>query len=161
MIVISKAAPLTSLARIGQLGLLEKLYGHVLVPPAVSVGLVWADQADESLGEILDLTWIEAREVGNAALATALGAMLDDEEAEALALAVDLSADWLLLESPRARALAGRFDIPVLGLMGVLVAAKRAGHLSALRPILEDLQDLAGTVIDPALYRRVLEAAGE
>ncbi len=167
MIVISQAAPLLSLAAISHLELLHKLYGYVLVPPAVSLQIVWAGGEEEgSPGEILDLAWIETRQPSNEPLAIALGAYLPDEEAEALALAVDLNADWLLLDDPRARALARRFKLPFLGLLGVLVAARRAGHVGALAPLLDDLRAGAdrpggGLAIDDALYRRVLAAVDE
>jgi predicted nucleic acid-binding protein len=46
-------------------------------------------------------------------------------------------------------------------LIGILKVAKQRGEIAALRPYLEQLRDLAGFRISPALYERVLREMGE
>jgi len=48
-----------------------------------------------------------------------------------------------------------------IGLLGVLVEAKQNGYISAVQPVLDSLIAKAGFWVSQALYRRVLQAAGE
>jgi predicted nucleic acid-binding protein len=47
------------------------------------------------------------------------------------------------------------------GLIGVLVEAKHRGVLSAIKPHLDALRDIAGFRIRDTLYERVLQDEGE
>jgi predicted nucleic acid-binding protein len=48
-----------------------------------------------------------------------------------------------------------------IGILGILLRAKSAGHLAAVRPILDALQRNAGFWLSEPLRRQVLGAAGE
>jgi hypothetical protein len=48
-----------------------------------------------------------------------------------------------------------------VGLLGILVEAKRRGLVATVRPVLDNLIAKAGFWITPELYNRVLQAAGE
>jgi uncharacterized protein len=76
-------------------------------------------------------------------------------------LAVELRADLLLIDERRARKVALRFDLSVVGVLGVLVEAKRKNLLPTVRPVLDDLLTHAGFRIGSDLYASVLRAAGE
>ncbi|MGM0577132.1 MAG: DUF3368 domain-containing protein [Myxococcota bacterium] len=90
-----------------------------------------------------------------------MSAELDPGETEAIALAVERKADVLLVDERRARRAATRLGQRVLGVLGVLLQAKRRGLVEELRPILHDLTEEAGFRIGPELVARVLKAAGE
>lgn len=49
----------------------------------------------------------------------------------------------------------------MIGTMGILIAAKRAGHLASIKAAVEDLRNRAGFWISDALVLSVLIAAGE
>lgn len=57
--------------------------------------------------------------------------------------------------------MASRLDVSRLGLLGVLVQAKQAGHVPALRPLLRSLRQDAGFWMSEALQNRVLEEVNE
>jgi hypothetical protein len=90
--------------------------------------------------------------VGLGALARALArnptpparARIDLAEAEAIALAVETEADLLLMDERLGRQMARRRGLAYTGLIGVLLEAKRRGHLSAVKPLLDDLFTKAG-----------------
>ena len=56
---------------------------------------------------------------------------MDNGEAEAIALAIELKADLLLLDERLGRKVASRFRLNYVGLLGVLIEAK---HKSPTRP---------------------------
>lgn len=160
MIVVSGASPLISLSVVGRLEMLRALYGRVLIPEAVA----WEVRADADapgIAAIQTANWLQVERVENPLLVQALTLELDVGEAEAIALAVERSADLLLVDERRGRAVAARFGIEVVGVLGVLIEAKRRAILVAVRPVLDDLITRSGFYISAPLYRRVLEEAGE
>lgn len=98
MKVVSDASPLVNLARIGQLALLPQLFGRVLIPDAVWQEVVEDGRGQPGADEIRIATWIERMTVSNRQLVHSLRQDLDAGEAEAIALAVEVDADWLLQE---------------------------------------------------------------
>ena len=161
MIVVSNTSPITNLAAIGQLDMLRQLYAKILIPQAVYGELTFGDGNQPGGQEVQTLAWIETRHVADRVLVTALQLELDPGEAEAIALAVEVKAELLLLDERRGRMVASRLGLHVVGLLGVLSEAKQQGYLSAVKPILEDLVTTAGFWVSPRLYARVLQAAGE
>ena len=73
------------------------------------------------------------------ALIAALRMLVDDGEAEAIALASEKA--WrLVVDDLRARSVARNLGVPIIGTIGVLVRAKQAAIITFLRPLLNDLE---------------------
>jgi len=161
MTVISDASPLVNLARIEALHLLPDLYETVALPEAVWQEVVVKGEGQPGAHTVRTAEWIEQRTVTNRDLVRALRQDLDPGEAEAIALAVETDAAVLLMDERHGRDTASHFDIPHLGLIGVLIDAKENQHIEAIRPHLEALQQEAGFWISDDLYRRVLRDEGE
>lgn len=111
--------------------------------------------------EIRQADWVERAEVSNRQLVRSLRQELDPGEAEAIALAVEINADWLLMDERLGRQTARHFGLGYIGLIGILKVAKRRGEIAALRPLLEQLRDLAGFRVSPAMYEQALREMGE
>ena len=159
MIVISNTSPISNLAAIGQLDLLRQLYQEVVIPQAVQDELL-ADNGIHPCAVIQTQNWIKLRAVANRALVTALQAELDEGEAETIALAIEMSASLVLMDERIGRVVAGRFNLRVIGLLGVLIEARQSGLVSEIKPLLNALIQ-AGFWISQDLFTRVLQAAGE
>jgi uncharacterized protein len=82
-------------------------------------------------------------------------------EAEAIALALDLMADLLLLDERKARVVAAQLGLNFTGLLGLLAEAKQKGHIPTVKPVLDALITQARFWVHPALYNHVLETVGE
>ena len=85
---------------------------------------------------------------------------LDRGEAEAIALALELGADELLIDERLGRREALRLRLSITGLLGVLLVAKRRGLVAMIRPVMDALMTQAGFRLSEQLYT-VLVAAGE
>jgi uncharacterized protein len=104
--------------------------------------------------------WIITQTVPDPLLVKVLQAELDPGEAEALALAVTLKADLLLIDERLGRKVATRLGLRFIGLLGILITAKHQNLITQLKPLLDDLITKAGFWVSPQLYARVLQAVG-
>ena len=111
--------------------------------------------------EVSSAEWIGVRTVSNPDMVRILERELDRGEAEAIALAVEIGADLLVADEHRARRVAVRLDLEVVGVLGVLVEAKAKGLIPAVQPLLDDLMTAAGFRVHRDLYLRILRAANE
>ena len=161
MIVVSDTSPITNLALIGQLTLLSQLYSIIVIPQAVAEEIAAVIPRLTNTPDILHFNWIHIRQVTDETLVASLQLELDAGEAQAIALAIELKAELLLLDERRARAVASRLDLKFVGLLGSLIEAKHQGLLPAVKPLLDDLITKAGFWISHELYNRVLQATGE
>jgi len=150
-----------NLAVIGQLQLLERLYGVVSIPEGVAEELKILAQYHNELQGIFQQDWLKVCRVSNLLAVQTLGLELDQGEAEAIVLAQEKQADLLLMDEKRGRKIAQQLGIKVLGVMGVLLQAKEQKLIDAVKPHLDELMTRAGFWVGDKLYRQVLEVAGE
>jgi predicted nucleic acid-binding protein len=136
--IVSDAGPLIHLYEADALGLL-KLVGEVSIPPQV------ASESANYFPERRIPPWIavtllnEARSAESAAWQQAN--LLDAGEADALALARQISADWFLTDDERARLLGKQFGLEAHGSLGV-VLWMAAVHLIARKEAEEAIERL-------------------
>jgi hypothetical protein len=153
MIVVADTSAVSNLLTIGREAILEELFGEVVVPPAVvSELLSWHTELP---------TFIVVRSSARLDLIESLTTELDAGEAEAIALAVELKADLLLIDERLGRLRAGRAGVRTTGLLGVLLQAKADGLLDKVRPVLDELIELAGFRISEPVRAECLRLAGE
>ena len=86
---------------------------------------------------------------------------VDAGEAEAIELAKELHADRLLIDERKGRKLAVREGIPVIGLLGIVLLAKRRQLLPSARALLQRLELEAGMYLAEDLREAALKAVGE
>jgi predicted nucleic acid-binding protein len=150
--VVADASVLIALAQIGQLPLLEGLFGEIVIPAAM------AREVAPSLPQLP--TWIRVGELPRRRDRRVEEAELDPGESEALALALQVAGGQIILDDLPARHLAGTLGLPVIGTAGVLLAAKRSGLIPTVRPLLDALRT-RGFRLRPDVYDEVLRSAGE
>lgn len=145
--VVVDSTCLIGLDQIGRLGLLPKLFEPVLAPPEV----------EREFGSSRD--WLRVEPPSSDALVAALKATVDDGEAEAIALATEKGLT-IVLDDRRARDLAKRMGLKILGTVAVLIRAKRAGLIPWINPVLTELSE-KGFRLSEELKREALRIAGE
>lgn len=158
--VVTNSGPLIALASVGQLDILPALYTTVLVPEAVWREVTEAGAGRPGARELVSTSWttrVTLDPPPDRLLTEELGA----GEAEAIALAVQHEARLLLMDDRRARRVAElAYGLRVKGVAGILVAAKREGIISAVRPLLEMMR-VHGYYLSPRLIERACREAGE
>ena len=161
MIIVSDTSPINNLAAINQLHLLHHLYGTVLIPDAVYRELTDPDFPVAGAIEVQTFDWIQTRAVSDRTLVTALGNELDIGEAEAIALAVEIKADQILIDERRGRLVATRLDLRSVGILGILIEAKSQGLIDEVKPLLDALINEAGFWVAKPLYDSILKFVDE
>ncbi|NEO95106.1 MAG: DUF3368 domain-containing protein [Moorea sp. SIO3G5] len=161
MIVVSNTSPITNLSAIQKIDILRQLYGVLIIPQAVYNEMV--DLAYEVPGskEVQTLSWIQTRQATNRSLVAELRLEIDAGESEAIALAIELNANRLLIDDYQARVIASRFGLKFTGILGVLLAAKKQGLIKAVKPIVDDLINQAGFRVSDRVYREIVQMADE
>ena len=154
MTVVSNTSPLLNLALIGRLSLIEMQFEQVEVPTAVWEELTAGQEGVDRLEAVRDRGGIQVVSPEPTDLLTEFERELDRGEAAALAYATDIDAERVLLDEREGRAAARRHDVPVTGVIGILLRASREGEID-LRTELDALRE-AGFWISDALYERAL-----
>jgi predicted nucleic acid-binding protein len=148
-VAVSNTSPLIALYQIDRLDLLQALFDSVVVPPAVerevapSVGLLPA--------------WVRRQQ---APLLPEFAGDLHAGELEAIALAIHLAADFVIMDDLPGRRAAERLGLPIIGSLGLLVRAQDRGLIRAVRPIMDQMI-ANGLFVTVQLYQEILMAAGE
>ena len=161
MSIVSNASPLINLARINKLDLLRDLYQHVIVPEAVWTEVVIEGMGQPGAEEVKGAAWIKKQVVSNPSLVQALKLELDEGEAEAIALGLELKAEFLLMDERLGRESARHLGLRCIGLVGILIESKHKGLIQNVKPCVDALRDLAGFRLSGDLYLRVLQDEGE
>ncbi len=73
----------------------------------------------------------------------------------ALALALEINADLLLIDERRGRTEASRLGIRITGLLGILVEAKQQALIPAVQPLMDDLIAISEFRVSQALYNHI------
>jgi uncharacterized protein len=158
--IVCNAGPLIALAIVEHLDLLEKLYRRILLPEAVLYEITQAGAGRIGAAEVAATPWLE-RIRAERPLEPLLEKELGVGEAEVITVAYQTNAKLVLIDDRRARRIAEQaYGLQVKGSAGILVAAKRAGLVSAIRPLLEKMNS-QGYYLSPRLIARASEEAGE
>lgn len=161
MIVISDTSPISGLFLIGQLELLPQLFGTVIIPQTVAEELGQLSLFGHDTNNLLSRDWLSILQVSNFAKLETLRHQLDPGEAEAIALAQELNADFLLIDEVKGRQIAVTEGLHIIGVLGILLQAKQVGLIQNIQLLMDELRLKARFRISPALYHAVLLEAGE
>lgn len=158
--IVADSSPLIGLARIGQLHLLRRSARRTLIPPAVWDEITVQGHDAPGAREVEQAaSWIGIQAPDSAPVA-ALALVVDQGEAEAIALAQGTERSLLLVDDAKARRVAQQLGLRLVGTVGLLRRATKAGWITELRPQLEALQR-NGIYIRQKLIDVVLQDVGE
>jgi predicted nucleic acid-binding protein len=128
--VVSDSSPLIALLNIQQLDLLKRLFNEIIIPPAVASEIEHGETSNSHWFTLKKTNFIRIESVPqNDSRLAILELQLDRGESEAILLADELKIP-LLIDERTGRNMAKTLGLEIIGLVGVLYALKRNGHIS-------------------------------
>ena len=113
------------------------------------------------LSAVKNAPWLVVRHVEDAQAVARFRMELDAGESEAIVLAKEIRADFLLMDETEGRLVAQREGLLVIGLLGLLMQAKHKGLISSVKLVMEELRLVANFRIAEPLYQNILSQMGE
>jgi predicted nucleic acid-binding protein len=148
-IIISDTSCLIILDKIDKLELLRKMGKKVFVTPIIL----------KEFGKTLP-DWILVASPENSHYQQILEMDLDEGEASAIALSLEMEDPILMLDELKGRKVAEKLNLRYSGTFGLILRAKQIGILERVKPILEKIK-LTNFRFNDKLFEKVLEQAGE
>ena len=135
MKAVADSSPLIALASISAFHLLQPLFTEILIPEAVHQEVVVEGAGRPGHAEVRAAGWIRVRAVEDVSRVVALCQQfrIRGGEAEAIILAMDLDARWLLMDERlgcQVAVAAGIEPGRLIGTLGTLIAAKERGLIT-------------------------------
>lgn len=161
MIIVSDTSPVSNLILIERLDILQKLFSEIIVPPAVDAEVLALKQFGKDLSDYENAEWIKVTKPTNLKKVEMLQSKLDEGEAQAIALALEINCDLLLMDERIGTNIARQEGLQTVGLVGVLIKAKEEKIIEEVREILNELKNVAGFWLDAKLEMKILEQLGE
>jgi predicted nucleic acid-binding protein len=149
MPVVSDTSPLLGLSAIGYLELLKDQFGEVFIPQSVLAELK------------VETDFRGTSAIQHEPLAKSLLLELHKGEAEALTLAMDLGLDMIVMDERIGRERAKALGLKTVGILGVLLSAKKHGKIDSVGDAMKALRKEIGFFISVSLYQEILRQAGE
>ena len=127
--IISDTSCFIILTNIGELNILQKVYGKIITTPDI------ADDYSQPLPE-----WVEIVTVKDKYRQQLLEMQIDKGESSAIALALETPGCTIILDDYKARVVAKQLGINITGTIGVIIKAKLKGIIPSIKPILEKIK---------------------
>lgn len=147
--IISDTSCLILLEKINELQLLQKLFKIIIITQIV------ADEFESDLP-----LWIHIQNPKDKNNVIILEASLDRGEASAIALALEQKDCLLIIDEAKGRKLAMSLGLIITGTLGIIAEAKKAGHISSVKTILEKIK-LTNFRLSEELEKEILNQSQE
>ena len=148
-IIISDTSCLIILNKIGELELLQKVYGQIITTPEI------VTEYGESLPG-----WIKIMAVTDKFRQQILEMQIDKGESSAIALALEMPNSTIILDDYKARKIAEQLGITYTGTIGVIIKAKLNGIIPSIIPVLKKIK-LTDFRLSPDIEKQALKEANE
>ena len=156
--VVADASTLIGLSRIKQLNLLRELYGEVVIPQSVYDEVVI--ESKDGSEKVKTAKYLKVEKVTDSKVVELFLGYLGKGEAEVIILSKEKKADLILVDEKKARKAARRAGFKVVGVLGLLLAAKNKELIPAIKPFVEDLSN-QGFRLSKNVSERALKEVGE
>jgi uncharacterized protein len=158
--VVCNAGPLIALTGIGQAGLLRELFGEVLVSGKVREEVEAGGKTGAGASLFANAPWIRVISLTNRP-DPLLETLLDQGEAETIALALQSSATLVLMDERKGRKIARDiYELTVIGTGRLLTEARKVGLISAVCPLIYQMR-AHGYWLSDKIVEEILKQAGE
>jgi uncharacterized protein len=129
-VIISDTSCLIALDRIGKMEILQKVFTSITTTPEV--------QAE--FGKTMP-PWIAIRQPRNTSKISELRNLVDEGEASAIALALEIPDSLLIIDERKGRRIARELKLDVIGTLRILLLAKKKGFIPDVQSITKSLEE--------------------
>ena len=147
--IISDTSCLILLDKIGELEILNKLFGTITTTTEVA----------EEFGQELP-GWFEIKQPADKNYQSIIEASVDKGEASAIALAIESDDCLLIIDDLKGRKFALQLGLTIIGTIGIIVDAKLTGIIPSVIPVLAKIKDTNFRITEQ-LESLILKRAGE
>ena len=147
--IISDTSCLILLDKIGELEILNKLFGAIITTTVVA----------SEFGQPLP-SWVEIKQPSDNNYQSIIEVSVDKGEASAIALAIELDDCLLIIDDLKGRKFANEIGLTIIGTIGVIVDAKLAGIIPSIKPILTKIKSTNFRITEQ-LEALILKRSGE
>jgi predicted nucleic acid-binding protein len=127
--IISDTSCFILLSKIGELDLLQKLYGEIFTTSVIV----------EEFGEELP-NWVKIQDSTDKFRLQILEIQIDKGESSAIALALEIPESTLILDDIKARKIAQGLGLNFTGTIGIIIKAKLQNIIPSIEPIIEKIK---------------------
>ena len=140
------------------------MHQKILIPPTVHAELCLGSNCPgaKQLAEAMEQDWLQIQNpsVRTSSSLSELILILDQGEAETIVLAEEGNCKFLLIDDRKDRTIAKRRGVPIVGIAGILLAAKKRELVDEVLPIVKSLEGV-GYRISATLVKEIAKLAGE
>jgi predicted nucleic acid-binding protein len=155
-LVIADTGALISLGHVGQINLIEKVFGDFYIAQAV-----WEEIQNYENPEFDDKILMDLKKrIIKIKSKNHLSMIMDYGESESIILYGELQADFLLIDDNKARIVAESLGVNCIGSIGLLIKARQKGFITEIKPIFEKWIS-KGRYFSKKLLNRILIDIGE
>lgn len=162
--ILCNTSPIIGLMSIGRLGLLRELFDEIILPEAVYRELCAGSTVHQKeIDEIKDWVskgYFKIYKIKNADMVKSMYGKLHFGELEVIIAAKELDLQLAIIDEKAARKMAAEFLVDTIGILGILLLAKRKGLISYVKSDVDKLR-MNGYRISDGLYFQILNIAGE
>ncbi|MEX2411985.1 MAG: DUF3368 domain-containing protein [Candidatus Paceibacterota bacterium] len=146
-VVVCDTSCFIALDNINELHLLNKLYKQLYTTPEVL----------NEFGKNLP-GWIEIKSPMDQKKQHILEFQIDKGEASAIILALETSADLIILDDYKARLTAEKLELNITGTLGIIIKAKKNEIIKSVKPLLDKLQENNFRLSEDLINQAIKEA---
>lgn len=161
MIILSDTSAISVLTRIGYLHLLEQIFQEIIIPKKVFDELMELSKFGVDTSIITQATWLKVIAPKQSLLLSNLLTQLDEGEAHAIALAIELKSDLLIIDEYEGRKIATQLRLQITGVGGILVRAKLRSFIPSVKTVLDLMRSNANFYLSEKVYSEILRQANE
>jgi len=154
---VLNASPLIILARAGYLDLLGKLVSPVVIPRAVAMEINAGPPEDPAVLFLARPSWLSVVDLTPTLSPIAIW-RLGQGESEVLEYAQRNPGTIAVLDDKAARRAARAIQVPLIGTLGMLLAAAQSGLLPSLKDAI-DVVRRCGLYVDPTIASKLIASS--
>lgn len=147
--IIADTSCFIILTNIGELELLQKLYGEVIT--TIDIATEYGEPFPE---------WVKIVKIIDKSKQQILELQIDKGESSAIALAIETPNSIIILDDNKARTIANKLGLSYTGTIGVIIKAKLQGFIPSIKPLLQKMKQTSFR-ISADLEKEALSKANE